>query len=105
MKSLRVSFVALGLVTTLVFGLWAQPGGDKGPGKKGPPRYELGKVLPPFVRDELELTEEQVEQIADLEREVHDKLAKILTAKQQKLVEEMVPKGPKGPVGGKGKGQ
>jgi hypothetical protein len=60
------------------------PGGDK----KGPPMgFELGKVLPPHIADTLELSEDQLKQIADLEKEVKTKLTKILTAGQVKKVE------------------
>jgi YHYH protein len=103
MKPFRVSLLAIGAVVLLVLGLSAQPGGEKDKGKKGPPPFELGKVLPPFVRDELELTEEQQKQIADLENEVRMKLQKILTKDQQKRIQEMSGKGPKGPPDGKGK--
>jgi Spy/CpxP family protein refolding chaperone len=81
------------------------PMGKEGGEKKGPPMgkgFELGKVLPPFAFDELDLTEEQRKQIADLEKEVKAKLEKILTAAQKKKLQELSPKGPKGPMGGKG---
>jgi hypothetical protein len=59
-------------------------GGPGGKGQKGGPRgFELGKVLPPFVRDELDLTDEQEKAIAELEKEVKQKLEKILTAEQR----------------------
>ena len=53
-------------------------------------------VLPPFVREELDLTEDQDKQIAELEKEFHLKLMKILTEKQQKKLLTLVPKGPPG---------
>ena len=62
--------------------------------KKGPPTLGLGKVLPPFVRDEIELTPEQEKQIADLERDVKQRLSKILTDEQKKKIESLRPKGP-----------
>ena len=61
---------------------WSQSP-DGGRGKKGgkekgrPPRFELGKVLPPFARDELNLTDEQQKQLAALEKEVKAKLVKV----------------------------
>lgn len=82
---------------------------DGGRGKKGgkekgrPPRFELGRVLPPFARDELNLTEDQQKQLADLEKEVKAKLEKILTAEQKKQLEQMRPPGP--PPGGPGGGR
>ena len=78
---------------------WSQPP-DGGRGKKGakekgrPPRFALGKVLPPFAREELNLTDEQQKQLAELEREVKAKLEKILTAEQKKMLEELRPPGP-----------
>lgn len=70
----------------------------KGPGggaKKGPPKFELGKVLPPHVMERLELTDEQQKQLAELEKTVKAKLQKILTADQIKQIEEMRPPGGK----------
>lgn len=67
-------------------------------GKKGP-LFELGKVLPPFVRGQLDLTDEQKKQIQELEQEVRARLLKILTAEQKTLIEELREKGPKGPPG------
>ncbi len=55
-------------------------GGPAGP----PPRFQLGQVLSPSVRNQLELTREQEQQLANLEREVKDSLTKILTPEQQK---------------------
>ena len=49
--------------------------------------FELGKVLPPHIADTLELSEEQLKQIADLENDVKAKLIKILTAGQVKKAE------------------
>lgn len=64
---------------------------------KGKEKTELPPpVLPPFVREELDLTEEQDRQIAELEKEFHLKLMKILTEKQQKKLLTLVPKGPPG---------
>jgi hypothetical protein len=78
-------------------------GGDQkgGPGG-GPGRFELGRVLPPFVREQLELTPDQEKQIDALEKDVKAKLTKILTADQVKQLENMRPGrgGPGGPPGG-----
>jgi DNA-binding protein H-NS len=49
--------------------------------------FELGKVLPPHIADTLELSVEQLKQIADLEKDVKAKLTKILTAGQVKKAE------------------
>ena len=75
---------------TMIVGMCAltassQPPPEGKHGKKGgPPGFELGKVLPPFVREELDLTDEQEKQLAALEQEVKRKLEKILTPEQQK---------------------
>src|SRR5579883_983415 len=71
------------------------PGGPGG----GPPRFELGKVLPPFVREELDLTPDQEEQIAALEKEVKAKLEKILTAEQRRKIRSIRPPMPPGADG------
>src|SRR5262249_52499372 len=63
--------------------------------RKGPPRFEMGKVLPPFVRESLDLTPAQQDQIAELEKEVRERLRKILTAEQQKRAESIQPKEPR----------
>lgn len=78
---------------------WGQPPGPPGgrPNRGGPPRFELGKVLPPFVMEELQLTREQQKQLADLEKEVKERLTKILSAEQRKQIETMQPRGPGGP--------
>ena len=71
--------------------------GDKG---KGPPRYELGKLFPPFVRDELQLTQEQEKQLARIEADLREKLTKILTDEQKRIIENLPPPGPGGPQRG-----
>jgi len=75
--------------------------GDRGPRDKGGPgRMELGRVLPPFVREQLELSELQEQAITKLEAEVKEKLEKILTPEQKKQLENMRP--PRGGFGGPG---
>ena len=103
MQKYLAGIATLGLICFMGFSVWSQPqdgkggpgkdGGKdfkKGPGgdKKGPPMgFELGKVLPPHIADTLELSEDQLKQIADLEKDVKAKLTKILTAGQVKKVE------------------
>jgi hypothetical protein len=48
----------------------------------------------------LDLTNQQQEEIAKLEKEVKDRLEKILTDKQKKKLQELRPPGPGGPQGG-----
>ena len=55
--------------------------------------------MPPFVQDQLRLTDEQKKQVADLQKDVDGKLDKILTAEQKKQLQEMRDRGPGGPGG------
>jgi hypothetical protein len=103
MQKYLAGIATLGLICFMGLSVWSQPqdgkGGPakdagkdfkKGPGgdKKGPPMgFELGKVLPPHIADTLELSVEQLKQIADLEKDVKAKLTKILTAGQVKKAE------------------
>jgi hypothetical protein len=90
------------------------PGGPGGPGDdRGPPRHgkppEIGHVLPPFVRDEISLTDDQKKQIEALESDVKDKLTKILTPEQKAQFEDLLQRGPgepphRGPGGPGGRG-
>jgi hypothetical protein len=94
-----------GLVVWVAVASSQPPGKDKGPGRRGgppggPPRFELGRVLPPFAREELNLTKDQEEEIAKLEKEVKERLEKILTADQKKRLENLRPRGPGGPPPG-----
>ena len=67
------------------------------PRRKGPPPpFEPGKVLPPRLRDELELTREQQQQLAKLEIEVKERFLYILTDEQKKKLKELEQRGPRG---------
>jgi hypothetical protein len=85
---------ALGIITAAG---WTQPppGKDKGSkdgqkgDKAGPGRFQLGRVLPPGMRDRLDLTDEQKHKVDDLEKEVKERLLKILTDEQKKKLEQM----------------
>jgi hypothetical protein len=80
------------------------PGGPGGRGFGGPP--QPGQIMPVFLQNMLELTEDQKKQLEDLQKEVDAKLAKILNADQKKQLEEMRQRGPGGfgPPGGGGPG-
>ena len=94
------SVAALGAV--LLTGWAEQPDKEKGP-KKGPgdkKGYEPGRVLPPFIRDQLNLTEDQEKKIADLEKDVRAKLMNILTDDQKQQLKDLADKGGKGPKDG-----
>jgi hypothetical protein len=60
-------------------------GGPDGPG--GRPRPEPGEVLPRFLRDRLELTDDQEKQLTELENDARGRLAKILTSEQKKTLD------------------
>src|SRR5262245_57714022 len=70
---------------------------DKGP--KAFPKSEIGRVLHPFVRGELGLTDEQSRKIQELEASVKQQHEQILTKEQLKTLRELPGKGPKGPKG------
>src|SRR5437762_11987040 len=101
MMRLRVAGLALGLAAVFVVTACSQPPDGQPPkGKKdgfgrgkngGPPRFELGRILPPFARDQLNLTAEQQQQLDALEREVKERLQKILTEKQLEQLKELRP--------------
>jgi hypothetical protein len=79
-------------------GFGPRGGGPGGPG--GPPA--VGQILPGFLQERLNLTAEQKEQVAELQKDVDAKLAKILTDEQKKTLQEMRERGPGrfGPPGG-----
>jgi hypothetical protein len=97
-RPLALAFTAI-VVGVCALTAMSQPPEGRGPGGKkgGPPGFELGRVLPPFVRDDLDLTADQERQIAALEEEVKQKLEKILTAEQRKMAAGARP--PFGPPG------
>jgi hypothetical protein len=72
------------------------PGGRGGPGGPGgfgrggfggPP--QPGQVLPPFLRETLNLTAEQQKQVEELQKDVDARLDKILTDEQKQRLREM----------------
>jgi hypothetical protein len=60
----------------------------------GPPRP--GEVLPAMVRDRLELTADQANQVDALQKEVDARLEKILNEDQKARLQEMRSRGPGG---------
>jgi hypothetical protein len=101
---LRPAFAAACALAACVFVATAQPPGaqPKDKDKKGPPRYEPGRLFPPFVRDELKLTADQEKQLAALEADVREKVLKLLTAEQKQALEALPTPGAKGEKGEKG---
>ena len=112
MKRLSIMILSLGLCA----GASLSHAADAPPQQDGPPPRDAGgppppppggfHLLPRFVADKLNLTEDQQKQIADLEKETKDKLAKILTSEQLKTLEQSRPPrgGPGGGPGGGGSG-
>ena len=76
-------------------GGFGPPGGSGG-------RPQPGQILPGFLQDMLQLTPEQRKQVDDLQKEVNDKLEKILTEEQRKQFKDLRERGPGGfgPPGG-----
>ncbi len=68
------------------------------------PTKARADIAAPFAQETLKLTDEQKKQLADLQKDVDAKLAKILTDEQKKQLQEMRPMGPGGPGGGPGRG-
>jgi outer membrane protein assembly factor BamB len=76
--------------------------GRGGPGRFGGPP-QLGQPLSPFLQDRLSLTPEQKKQAGDLQQDLADKIKKILTAEQQKKLDEPPPRAEGSPAGGRGR--
>lgn len=74
-------------------------GGFGGPGGLGMGRPRPGDVLPPMLRNRLQLTPEQSQQVDALQKEVDARLERILTADQKAQLRQMNERGPGGPGG------
>ena len=70
-----------------------------------PPPFEPGRLMPPHVRDALDLTAEQEERLDKLEQEVKGQLLRILTADQKTKLNELRKRGPAGPPPGRRPGR
>ena len=118
MNSAAIKVLATTLVMSLTLTSWAQPpegGPPRGRGPGGPqgkfqgkgqqggrPGFELGTVIPPHMRGDLDLSEEQENQVKAIEKEVKAKLEKILT-KDQIATLSRPPMGGGGPGGPEGR--
>ena len=77
-----------------------EPKKEKGEnGKKEPPRGmpglpQPGEILPTFLQDALKFSEAQKKAVADLQKEVDEKLAKILNDDQKKMIKDLRERGP-----------
>jgi hypothetical protein len=69
------------------FGFGPGPGGPGGPGF-GPPAPKLGQILPAFLQGVMKLTDEQKKELAAAEKEIGEKLGKLLTDEQKKEFEK-----------------
>lgn len=105
MKRLGAFLSAMAIVA--MCGLTASSQPPEGKEKKGPfgkdkgfPKFQVGTVIPPHLRGELSLTPDQEAKLAELEKDVRDRLNKILTDEQRRKIEEGRP-----PMGGFGKGE
>jgi hypothetical protein len=78
-----------------------EKGGPGGPGgmRGGRGGFEVGRLIPPPLREQLDLNEEQKQQLDALEKDVKEKLNKLLTEDQRKQLESMRNRGPGGPGG------
>jgi len=116
MKKLLAAIAVSTLLTACVFATNQPPegkgppggGGRKGQpgagekGKGGPGRFELGRLLPGPMREELGLSEEQANLIDALEKDVKERLNKILTDDQKQKLNDLGRRGPMGPRFGGG---
>ncbi len=97
-----VLFLLAGFALTTSF---AQPEGcDEGkkgppPGmhKGGPPPWKPGKIMPPHVKDALDLSAEQEKALVDLEHDVKAKILTILTDEQKTQLTKLRDDGPPPP--------
>jgi hypothetical protein len=55
-------------------------------GRNGPPPFQLGRVLPPFVHQQLGLSEDQEKALQELEKDVRQRLEHLLTADQKRQI-------------------
>jgi hypothetical protein len=84
------------------FGPSGGPGGFGPGGFGGPPRP--GRILPPFLQEQLKLTADQKQQLATLQKEVDEKLDKVLTDEQKQQLKDMRRRGRPGGRRGPGRG-
>ncbi len=107
MKSLWLIVAVVGLLALAGERVLSQPPQDREPRdgrppvrRAGPPPngrpapWEPGKVMPPHVRRELRLSEDQNKQLAGLEKEVKERILRILSEDQKKQLKELRPEGP-----------
>jgi hypothetical protein len=106
---MKLKIVPLTFVIAAASGLLkAQDNGPQNFGPPPPPPGEQGPagfrahVLPPGARERLNLTADQLRQVAALEEEVKARLETILTPAQIQQLQQMRPPRPRGGPGGPG---
>lgn len=74
--------------------------GDKKGKDKAGKRFDLGTVIPPHIRQDLDLTAEQSRELAELEQLVRERLNKLLSPEQKRKFAEAgpPPKDKEGPM-------
>ncbi len=82
-------------------GQGGERGGPGGPGGMGRGMGQPGQILPGFIVEQLKLTDDQKKQLATLQKEVDEKVEKLLTEDQKKQLKEMKDRGPGGREGGR----
>ncbi len=99
---LSLGLLAGGLVTPMVYG---QDAGGAPANTQHGGRGQAGfHLIPRFAEQQMDLTDDQKQQVADLEKETKTKLAAILSADQMKILNTARPPRP-GQGGGPGGGQ
>ncbi|MFM8272891.1 MAG: CotH kinase family protein, partial [Gemmata sp.] len=73
------------------------PGGPGGGFFRGP---RPGEILPLPLQDTLQLTDEQKKELAKIQKELDEKLEKLMTEEQRRAFKELKDRGPGGPPGG-----
>lgn len=96
MKKVVVAIFALGALALTMAAALPPPEERPAPKKQaapppppGPPRFELGRVLPPHFRDELDLSEAQETQLDELEHEVRERVLRMLSPEQRTKLHEL----------------
>jgi Spy/CpxP family protein refolding chaperone len=78
-----------------------QRGGPQGNSSRrgGPPGWKLGTVIPPPIQNQLNLSDDQRQQLHDLEKEVKQRVMRILNDQQKRKLQTLQRRGPGGPGG------
>jgi hypothetical protein len=107
-KAMRITrllvamIMTLGVVTMAISQPSLEGKGNPGGKDKGMPRFELGRLFPPPLREQLKLSSDQLKELSAIESELKSKLDTVLSQDQKKTLSSFVPgAGGKGsPMGG-----